>query len=46
MKRFRIKYVLGSDIKITTIEANDIVEAQRIFYMSYEYSDIIDIGEE
>lgn len=45
MKKFKIKYQLGSDILVTEIEAEDIKQARYLFYMNRQADDILSIKE-
>lgn len=45
MKKFKIKYWLGGDIHVTSLYANDAVEARLYMYLYIQCDDIISIEE-
>lgn len=45
MNTYKIKYQRGSNIMITTIEANNKKEALYLFYMNHSQDDVLDIVE-
>ena len=45
MKKFKIKYQLGSDILVTKIEAENMKQARYLFYMNTQADDILKIEE-
>lgn len=46
MKRFKIKYFSGNDIKVKFVLADSVEEALTKFYIYVNHTDIIDIVEE
>lgn len=45
MKKFKITYQLGNNIRIKFVEANDVVNARYKFYMETNCNDILNVEE-
>lgn len=45
MKKFKIKYWLGGDIKVIHVKAEDSIDARLKMYLFHEFDDIISIEE-
>lgn len=45
VKKFKIKYYLGGDIRVKYIEAEDSIDARLKFYLFNDCDDIISIEE-
>lgn len=46
VKKFKIKYWIGGDIRVKTIEAEDSLDARLKFYLFNECDDIISVVED